>query len=447
MPVPATSSATAFGPDAVRALAARAGEPDWLTARRLEALERFEALDWPDQTREEWRHTDIRDFPFEALTPLAPARERASTLDGVPPDVLVAMGAVGERDGLAVQVDADVVHSSLAPELAARGVVFAPLADAAREHPDLVRDALGAAGWPESDEKLTSLAAAFAGGGTFLYVPAGVEVRHPLQSFRWISSAALAIFPRVVIVAEEGAVVTCIDHYQAAPLDGPAAAVSTVEIYARGGAQVSYLAVQDWPQDVWHFQVQRSSIGRDATVRTLNATLGGAFSRQVVESILEGAGGHSEMLGVYFADRAQRFSYWSLQDHRAPNTTSRLNFKGALKGRARAVYRGLIHIRKGADKADADQVNRNLLLSDEAKADPAPFLEIEANDVRCSHGTSVGQPSREQLFYLQSRGLSPAEAERLIVKGFFQEVLDRVRVAEVRDALESAVEAELDLED
>lgn len=437
----------AFDVRAARTLAERSSEPGWLAERRVDALARFDALPWPDQTREEWRHTDIRDFPFDALTPLAPAHERAPTLDGVPPEVLVAIGEVGERAGLAVQVDADVVHSALAPEAAGSGVIFAPLAAAARDHPDLVQESLGAAGWPESEEKIVSLATAFAGGGTFLYVPRGVELALPLQSFRWISAPGIAVFPRVVIVADEGAVVTFIEHYAGAPLGGPAAAAGTVEIHARAGTQVSYLAVQDWPQDVWNFQIQRSIVGRDATVRSLTSTLGGAFSRQVVESVLDGAGAHSEMLGVYFADHEQRFSYWSLQDHRGPNTSSRLNFKGALKGHARAVYRGLIHIRKGADKADADQINRNLLLAEDARADPAPFLEIEANDVRCSHGTSVGQPSRDQVFYLQSRGLSPAQAERLIVKGFFQEVLDRVRVAEVRDALERAVEAELDLEE
>lgn len=397
---------------------------------------------------EEWRHTDMREFTLDGLTPTPPARERAPSLDGVPTEVLAALGAVGDRDGLAVQVDADVVHSALAPEAAGRGVIFAPLAEAAREHPDLVSETLGSGGSAPSDEKLAALAAAFGSGGTFLFVPRGVALRMPLQSFRWISAPGTAVFPRVVIVAEPGSQVTYIDQFHGSPLGGASVCVAPVEIYAREGAQVSYLSIQDWPRDVWHFQIQRAVIGRDATVRSLAATLGARLSRAVVESILDGDGGHSEMLGIYFADADQHFSYWSLQDHRARNTSSALNFKGALKGRSHAVYRGLIRIQKGGEGTLASQVNRNLLLSDHARADPAPFLEIEARDIRgCSHGTSVGQPDPELLFYLRSRGLPHAEAERLLVKGFFQEVLDRVHVEEIRAALESAVEAELEIED
>ncbi|MBI4728491.1 MAG: Fe-S cluster assembly protein SufD [Acidobacteria bacterium] len=433
-----------FGADAVRELAARSGEPDWFVARRLRSLERFGSLPWPDPSLEEWRHTDLSGFSLDGLTPLPPRRARASNLDGVPREALARMGEVGEREGLAVQVDADVVHLSLGREARAAGAVFAPLPEAARDHPDLVQGILGSAGTPASEEKLTTLADAFASGGTFLHVPRGRRLRAPVQSFRWLSGPGIAVFPRVVIVAEEGASVTYIEEYRAGELGGPALACPVVEIYAGPGADVSFLTVQDWPGTVWHFQTQRAIVGRDASLRSLGATFGGRASRAVVESVMDGAGGSSEMLGVYFADSDQRFSYWSLQDHRAPNTRSTLTLKGALKGRSRAVYRGLVHIQKGADQADAYQVNRNLLLSGEAKADPAPFLEIEANQVRCSHATSVGQPPADQLFYLQSRGIPPKEAERLVVKGFFQEVLDRTGVPEVRGALERAVESELE---
>lgn len=440
-------STAAFTDSAARALGERNAEPDWLVARRLEALERFAALPWPDPRSEAWRYTELKGFSLEALDPVADSHPAAPTLDGVPDEVQAAMGAVGERDGLAVQLDADVVHMTLDRDLEAAGVIFAPLGTAAAAHPDLVRDVLGSAGVSASEEKLFTLAGAFASGGTFLYVPRGREVARPLQAFRWITRAGVAAFPRTVIVAEEGAAVTYIDHYRCGPLDGPALACATVEIYAHPAANVSYLAVQDWAPSVWHFTIQRAVVAGDATLRSLAATLGGHLSRSVVESILEGPGAHSEMLGVYFGDGDQHFDHRSLQEHRAPHSSSDLYYKGALKGRSRAVYSGSIHIAKEAQKANAWQGNRNLILSDEAKADSIPYLEIEANDVRCSHGASVGPPDEDQVFYLESRGLDPAEAEHLIVRGFFQEVLDRVRVPEVREALEEAVERELALEE
>jgi Fe-S cluster assembly protein SufD len=436
-----------FGADAARALAERGGDPAWLLDHRLEALDRFESLPWPDQSREEWRHTDLRRFTLEGVTPVPAAHAPASSLDDVPEEVLAAMGDVGDRAGLAVQIDADVVHCRLAKELEAKGVIFAPLGRAAAEHPDLVRSVLGTAGFSESEEKFVAMGAAFAGGGTLLYVPRGVDIALPVQTFRWLSASGNAILPRVVIVADEASSVTYIDSARGGVLEGSGLAVGTVEIYARPASQVSYLQLQDLPQTLWSFHVQRALVSRDATVRSLSATLGARFSRSVVESILDGAGAHSEMLGVYFADGDQHFAYWSLQDHRAPNTSSLLNFKGALKGRSAAVYRGLIHIRKGADRTNAHQINRNLLLSDHARADPAPFLEIEANDVICTHATSVGALDEEQRFYLESRGLSRADAERLLVKAFFQEIIDQVRIPEVREALEDAVEKELELEE
>jgi len=440
-------SVGSFDAAAAKALGERGGDPDWLIERRLEALARFEALPWPDQSVEAWKYTDIRGLDIGAFDPLPAPQPQAKTLDDVPDAVQEAIGEVGDRAGLAVQLDADVVHRTLDPALAAKGVVFDTIGRTAAAYPDPVRDALGYAGVSPSEEKFATLAAAFSGGGAYVYVPRGVEIAFPLQSFRWISRSGVAVFPRTVIAVDEGASVTYIDHYRSGPLDGPALAAATVEIYAHPASNVSYLGVQDWAPTVWHFNIQRGIVQRDATLRSLAATLGGKVSRSVVESILDGQGSHSEMLGVYFADGDQHFDNRSLQEHRAAYTSSDLYYKGALKGRSSAVYSGLIHVAKEAQKSDSKQANRNLILSEEAKADSIPYLEIEANDVRCAHGVSVGPPDEDQRFYLESRGLDHDEAEQLIVKGFFQEVLDRVRVPEIRDALGRAVEEELALEE
>ena len=436
-----------FDAAAARALGEGNGDPSWLIERRLEALAHFEALPWPDQKAEAWRYTELKGFDLSAFDPSPEPHAAAPTLDDVPDEVLAGLGEVGERAGLGIQLDADVVHQTLDPAIAAKGVVFGTIGGTAAAYPEPVRDSLGHGGVSASEEKFASLAGAFSSGGTYLYVPRGVAVELPLQSFRWISRSGVAVFPRTVVVTEEGASVTYIDHYRSDALDGPALAAATVELYPHPNSQISYLAVQDWSPTVWHFSVQRAIVQRDATLRSLAATLGGHLSRTVVESILDEPGAHSEMLGVYFADSDQHFDHRSLQEHRAPHTSSDLYYKGALKGRSRAVYSGLIHIAKEAQKVDSSQTNRNLILSDEAKADSIPYLEIEANDVRCGHAASVGPPDEDQVFYLETRGLPHDEAEHLIVAGFFQEVLDRVHVPEVRAALERAVEHELALED
>ena len=436
-----------FDAAAARALGERNGDPDWPIEPRLEALSRFEALPWPDSKDEAWKYTELGGFALDGFDPLPDPHTPAPTLDEVPDEVLAALGEVGDRAGLAIQIDADVVHQTLDPAIAKQGVVFGTIGGTAAAYPEPVRSSLGHGGVGPSDEKFASLAGAFASGGTYVYVPRNVHVAFPLQSFRWISRAGVAVFPRTVVVTEEGASVTYIDTYGSSRLDGAALAVARVELYPHPNSQISYLAVQDLAPTAWHFSIQRGIVQRDATLRSLAATLGGRLSRSVVESILDEPGAHSEMLGVYFADSDQHFDHRSLQEHRAPNTSSDLYYKGALKGRSRAVYSGLIHIAKDAQKVDSWQANRNLILSDEAKADSTPYLEIEANDVRCAHGASVGPPDENQVFYLQSRGLAHDEAEHLIVAGFFQEILDRVRVPEVRTGLERAVEHELALED
>lgn len=193
-----------------------------------------------------------------------------------------------------------------------------------------------------------------------------------------------------------------------------------------------------------HLSVQRAMLDRDAELRSLAVAFGGSLSRTEVESVLSAPGGHSEMLGVYFTDGTQHFDHRSLQDHVAPNCSSELLYKGALKGHSRAVYSGWVHVRKDAQKTNAFQTNRNIVLSEHAKADSIPNLEIEANDVRCGHAASVGPVDEDVRFYMQSRGIPAEEAERLIVTGFFQEVLDRVTLTEVRQSLERAIESELE---
>src|SRR5213594_2629898 len=254
-----------FDVEAVRALSGALGEPAWFAERRLEALARFEALPWPDPNSEEWRYTDLKGFAIESFQPVLEPYAAAENLDGVPEHVQASMGEVGERDGLAIQIDGSVVHHALSDLLANKGVIFCDIATAARDHGELLRDVLGSVGSPASEEKFHSLGTAFSSGGTFIYVPRGVDVLLPLHGFRWIETAGAAIASRTVIVAEENSSVTYIDQYASRESVGVALSIALVEIYARQAANVSYLGVQDHAQGVFHFNVQRALVRRDAT--------------------------------------------------------------------------------------------------------------------------------------------------------------------------------------
>jgi Fe-S cluster assembly protein SufD len=432
----AEAATTPFTRDA---LPTPAGEPRWASDLRAEALSMFEALPIPSQETEEWRYTDLSGFELDAYSPLAEGRA-AANLDDVDPGVLQGLGEVGERSGLLLQHNTSTATHHLDPALADRGVIFTSLDEALAEHPDLLEKRLHAL-VPADRTKFTALHAAFRTGGVFLYVPHNVVVEVPLQALTYVDADRAAVFPHTLIVAEEGAEVTFLDRFVSPDLDALSSAVT--EVHVGPGAIVRYVSLQDWGDGVTHLAVQRARLDRDASLHSLSVAFGASLSRTEVESVLAAAGASSEMLGVYFTDGDQHFDHRSLQDHAAPHCTSDLLYKGALKDRSRAVYSGLVKVRPGAQKTDAMQTNRNVVLSERAKADSIPNLEIEANDVICGHAASVGPVSEDEVFYLQTRGIPREEATRLIVKGFFQEVLDRVPLEEARETIEGAIEEEL----
>jgi Fe-S cluster assembly protein SufD len=417
------------------------GEPGWTRALREEAFGLFRALPIPSQETEEWRYTDLSGLDVEAFAPFAPGLV-SDNLDGVADEIQAAAGEIGDRAGLLVQHNSVPATVHLAPEETERGVIFLGLDRALAEHSELLEKRLHRI-VPAERTKFSALHAAFRTGGLFVYVPAGVTVELPLQSLTYVDAEGLAVFPHTVIVAEQESDVTVIERYVSRPLDRALSDAMT-EIFVGRGARVRYVSLQDWGSGMTHLSVQRAMLDRDAELRSLAVAFGGSLSRTEVESVLSAPGGHSEMLGVYFTDGTQHFDHRSLQDHVAPNCSSELLYKGALKGHSRAVYSGWVHVRKDAQKTNAFQTNRNIVLSEDAKADSIPNLEIEANDVRCGHAASVGPVDEDVRFYMQSRGIPAEEAERLIVTGFFQEVLDRVTLTEVRQSLERAIESELE---
>jgi len=438
----AGESVGVFTRDQVQILSARKVEPDWLVASRLAAHDAFAATPMPTTRVEEWRYTDIAAVLKLDQVGLAEEVRPVSTVAELP-EGLRALVEAGAAAGRVVQTDASVVLRELPEELRAQGVVFTSLEAAVQEHPDLVRRHLGTALVPE-DGKFASLNAALWTGGLFLYVPRGVKVEAPLRAYRWISEAGGSVFPRTLVVLEEGASASLVDEMASPDFDRVTLSVGAAELFAGEGAHLNYVSLQSFGTGVVHLPTERVVAGRDARITTLYLTLGGSVARADVRCALTKPGSHVDLLGVYLAEGTQHFDHETLQDHVSAHASSNLLFKGAIRDRSRSVFRGLIRVHPGAQRTDAYQTNRNLLLSSEARADSLPNLEIEADDVRCSHAATVGQLDEEEVFYLLSRGIPKAEAMRLVVFGFFGEVLEQLPLPEVRAELVRAIERKLE---
>jgi len=388
--------------EAVEGISERLNEPAWMRERRLEAWSLYEAMPLPDSKAEAWRRTDISGLKLDDIAP---------QLNGHAPS----------REGKASD-----------------GVLFMGLAEAVREAPDLIREHLHSLVRPD-ELKFRALAAAFRFHGTFLYVPPRVEVAVPLFGATRLDQAGTGLFPHTLVIADEGSKVTLIDRFASAAMERQTLVSGAAEIFVRDGAQVRYVAVQEWGSNVWDFGVVRAHLGRDANLASLIVAFGGSLTKTDIESQLAGPGASSEMLGLYFGEGTQHFDFHTLQEHLAPHTMSDLLYKGAVKDRARSVFSGLIRVHPGAQKTNAFQVNRNLILNAGAKSDSIPNLEIMANDLRCTHGSATGRLNEEHLFYLMSRGLTRRQATQMVVDGFFAEVLDRVPLPDLAEQMQQEI--------
>ena len=385
-------------------------------ADRAQLLERYRALPLPTTRDEHWRFTDLRGFDPDAFTTVGRGGG-----NGARPMLDVDAG------GLAV-----VTEAGIEIERAPEGVTFEPLVD----H-ELLGTLVGA------DEKFAAHNAASWRNGLLVVVPAGVELEQPLAVRIESTQANAALFFRMLVVAEPQSRFTLIEEYASASPDLPAYTNAVVELFVEQAAKLEYVSVQNLSRETWHFASHRARVQRDAELDWVAGGFGSKRGKVWIENDLAGPGATSRVTGAYFADGRQHLDYDTFQEHIAPSTTSDFAFKGALRDRATAVWRGMIRVERDAQKTNAYQENRNLMLSPQTHAVPIPGLEIQANDVRCTHGATVGQVDREQLFYLMARGLPRAEAERLIVRGFFTDVLARVELAPVREALGNALEARI----
>lgn len=435
------SSRVAAGLD-FRTFADGLSEPAVLAEGRAAAWRRYGELPFPTKKSEEWRYTDISGIDFGAFAPVAPS---TGADEGLPAEVNEVLAQSGERAGLVVLRDGWVVHTELDAGLAESGVVLCSIQEAAAEHTQLLEEALFETRAAVGGEKLWSLHLALLTGGYLLFVPRDVQLPAPVHAFRIVESAGSLTATHSLIYAETGARAAVIDEFVSGDIDGEAISLHGATIHGEDNSAIEYVALQRYGRGVKHFSTQHVSVRRDSRAVTFNVTLGGDLSRAEVTSRLVGPGSDSEMLALWFGDADQHFDHQTLQHHAAPHAHSDLLFKGALTDKASSVFRGLIRVDKGAQLTDAYQTNRNLLLSDGAKATTLPNLEIEADDVRCSHGASIGQVDDGQLFYLMSRGLTHRQAERLLVFGFFDEVLGRLPMKGVRERVRRAIEEKIGL--
>jgi Fe-S cluster assembly protein SufD len=428
--LPGEGVTEAFNREAVERRAAE--DPGWLRERRLSAWEVYERTPLPTTHLEQWRYTDLkRKLKLDRLR-LASDERLPDDPALWPQKLRTAMDEDQEASGHLVLVNGAVVHTDVRADLAERGVILTSLRDAAMRHGDLVRAHLSEAVPPE-EGKFAALNTALWTDGVFLHVPRGVVLDHPVRVTRWYDEAGAAFFSRTLIVADPLSEVSYVDELLSDDLPAQTFTSSVIEVLARDGAQVQYVALQRLGRGVFYQSQQRTLAGRDATLDTLNVSLGATTSRVDLNARLQGQGANSDMLGLYFGDADQHFDHNTSQDHVAPNARSDLLYKGALADRSRSVFRGIIRVHKGAQRTDAYQTNRNLLLSPHARADSLPNLEIEADDVKCSHAATVGQLDEDEVFYLMARGLPREQAERLVVTGFLGEVLGRLPMGGVAE--------------
>lgn len=383
---------------------------------RAELHERYGALPLPTTSDEHWRFTDLRGFD---------------------PDAFSANGGGVVRPESMLEIDvaglAFVGEGGVEIERAPEGVTFAPLSEDHERLHELV-------GW---DEKFAAHNAAMWKHGLLVHVPKGVVLDRPLYVRIANSVEGGSLFWRLLVIADDESRFSLIEEYASAAPELSGYSNAVTELFVGQAAKLEYVSIQNLSHETWHFASHHASVGRDAELDWVAGGFGSKKGKTWIQNDLAGEGSQSRVTGAYFADGEQHIDYDTFQKHVAPHAQSDFAFKGALRDKATAVWRGMIRVEKDAQRTDAYQESRALMLSPDAHAVPIPGLEILANDVRCTHGATVGRVDRDELFYAMARGLSRAEAERLIIRGFFQDILDRIELEPVREAVASALEARI----
>jgi Fe-S cluster assembly protein SufD len=409
--------------------------PDWFREQQHVALEKFESIPRPTRKDQPWRfsNVDLLDLaPFKLSGTVsdqarAAILEQSNGLDEVAARLVFAGDQLLERDVVSEQ-------------FSKRGVIFQPLERAMVEHADLFRKYFMSTEVSLGSAKFAALHQALVSTGTFLFVPRGVEIDQPIEIFHWLAGENATVFPHLLLVTDELAKVTVIEHFRSLDRNQRGFACGVNDLLAGPGAKVTYVCAQNWGDNVVALQMNTTAVDHDASAMSLNLNLGSRYSRFESLSRLVGEGARSDLLAVAVATNEQEFDARTLQDHISPHTASDLLYKNALDDRARCTFGGLIRVEPHAHFTDAYQKVRNLLLSDDSEANSMPGLEILADNVRCTHGATSGQINEEEMFYLRSRGIPVPVAQRLIVTGFLNEVIQRLDQPAISDYLNQLID-------
>ena len=404
-------------------------EPSWLTELRQDAWKTFNELEWPNNRQEEWMRTDIRMFKLDKF-----ALKSDSSSDGLPELVLSdgvdLAGSVSSLDSQAGSA------AELAAEYQKKGVIFGTISDLIGEHGDLIKKYLFQAVDYKTD-RFAALHAAMWTNSVFLYVPRNVVLDKPVHVSSQLTDGGSDL-RHTLIVIEEGAEATVLAESNS-NADSNGFHCGAIELFVGDRANLRYVNLQDWGQKVWHFAHQKAIVGRDANLQWTVGALGSKLAKVNQHVALRGDRANVQVNGAIFTENRQHLSYHTLQHHENPDCTSDFLYKSALQDSSRTVWRGMIEVDNAAQRTDGYQRNDNLILSEKARADSIPGLEIEADDVRCTHGSTSGRVDEELIFYAQCRGFTRKEAVRAVVTGFFQQVFDRITIESVREALALAI--------
>src|SRR5688500_16066560 len=418
-----------FAPDIFASfLAGVPSAPAWWMERKRAAFDAFASLPLPKRTDESWRFSNLARLTLEGFA-LLPAQKAA-----------LAPFAVANAASLTF-VNNTFFRGANSVSALPPGVVVTTIADAVMQHPELLKQHFMAQPQKLGSQKFAALHTAFVRDGAFIYVPRGVEEPAPILVTHIASGAGSAVFPHTLVIPEENAKVCVVDAFVSED-SAPHFACGVNDLYAGHGAHLTYIWARCSSRETQSFQFNSTIVRRDARVQSLNLHLGARQARHESLSQLQAPGAFSEMLALTVADGTQEFDQRTLQIHQAPNTKSDLLYKNALRGQARTIFSGLIVVDPDAQKTDAYQSNRNLMLSEDAEANSLPGLEIQANDVRCTHGATSSRIDPEQEFYLQSRGIQKEAADELLTFGFFEEVLNRLASDELHEALRELIQTQ-----
>ncbi len=417
----------------------RLTEHPGIRAFRTKAWETYEVIPMPTTQDEAWRRTDIRGLPAESFR----LPEEVVGLTGPEAPAHLKESPLGEElaGQLVLSLEEPVV-ARLDAALAEQGVIFTDLRTAEREYPDLLARLMGQVVKPV-EGKFAALAQAMARGGALVYIPQGVHLDRALHVLLWGPVGRLAYFDHLILWLEAGAKATVVVEWASPDEPEEAMHVGAVELHVGEDADLTFVELQSWGTHMWNFTHERARVGRNARLNWILGAVGSKLTKSFMDIDLVEPGAEGYMSGFYFADDHQHMDHDTQQNHLAPHTTSDLLFKGAVKDAARSVWQGLIYVAPGAQGTDGYQANRNLVLNSGARADSIPGLEIMANQVRCTHGATVSRMDEEQIFYLRTRGLPRKEAERLLIEGFFAEILDRIPFEKIRERFRAGIDRKM----